>query len=209
MSAIHPDNFAPFLTQNLSVYLSQTTTRTTRTKNPTTFEQRALSFTGLIQCNTLPHYVRHSPSASSFKQALKQAACPTCICMCGRARACYVVAGVSITPTSAALWAGLWSRGTYSSCSSTAPRAASWTSCRTRGCRSTGPSGSSALSTHTTQRTLHSLPFAWRLRFLSIVHTHHTANVTLTAVRLEACRAQRNHAPCLLCLPCHATHGRW
>ena len=30
------------------------------------------------------------------------------------------------------------------------------------------------------------VPLNWAFRFLSIVHTHHTANVTLAAVRLEA-----------------------
>ena len=58
---IHPDNFRPFLMQKPSRYLSQ----------KQTFWQRAFSFIGLKQWNSLPYDIHRSPSESSFTQALK------------------------------------------------------------------------------------------------------------------------------------------
>ena len=77
----------------------------TKTK---TFGQRAFSFTGPTQWNSLPYDIRHSLSTSSFKQALKThlfksaynsypppppPALPVyvCVCVCARARVCVCV----------------------------------------------------------------------------------------------------------------------
>ena len=85
LSAIHPDNFAPFLTLEPSAYLSQ--------------KQRPLDnklfLSQARHSGTRYHIydVHHSVSTSSFKQALKihliKSACnwytplhPTCVCVC-------------------------------------------------------------------------------------------------------------------------------
>ena len=63
LSTIHPDNFAPFLTQKPSAYLSQQ-----QQEQQKSFWQRAFAFTGPTQWNSLQYGVRHSASTASFRQ---------------------------------------------------------------------------------------------------------------------------------------------
>ena len=71
------ESYPVYLSELMTVYRpsrqlrSISDTRTFRIPFTKTFGQRAFSFTGPTEWNSLPYDVRHSASTSSFKQALK------------------------------------------------------------------------------------------------------------------------------------------